>query len=112
MTLSLPRFVVLWAGLAVACTGGGAPASSPSAPPVDIFLGKIKKWNDPALAKENPGVKLPTTDITVAHRSDGSGTDFMKWALTDGQKYAPELGYAPRPGKVVALELEALKKIG
>jgi phosphate transport system substrate-binding protein len=213
----------------------------------DIFLGKIKKWNDPAIAKENPGVKLPATDIAVAHRSDGSGTsfiwcdflarvspewkdkvgvatsvswpvgvggkgnegvaglvkqtpgslgyveliyatqnnipygavknqsgkyvkaslesvtaaaaasieqmpadfrvsitnspgadaypvssytwlllyehppdrerarimvDFMKWALTDGQKYAPELGYAPLPEKVVALELEALKKIG
>jgi phosphate transport system substrate-binding protein len=211
----------------------------------DIFLGKVKTWNDPALAKENPGVKLPATDIAVAHRSDGSGTtyiwvdylskiapewkdkvgvatsvnwpvgvggkgnegvaglvkqtpgsigyveliyaiqnniaygpvknaagkyvkaslpsvttaaagaempadfrvsitnapgegaypvssftwmilyehptdkerarvtvDFMKWALTDGQKYAPDLGYAPLPEKVVGLELEALKKIG
>src|SRR5262249_1422763 len=39
----------------------------------DIFLGKIKKWNDPAIAGLNPGVKLPGTDITVAHRSDGSG---------------------------------------
>jgi len=38
--------------------------------------------------------------------------DFMKWALTDGQKYATELGYAPLPEKVVGLELEALKKIG
>ena len=42
----------------------------------DIFLGKIKKWNDPALAKINPGVKLPDLDILVAHRSDGSGTTF------------------------------------
>jgi phosphate transport system substrate-binding protein len=213
----------------------------------DIYLGKIKKWNDPALAKENPGAKLPATDIVVVHRSDGSGTsfifcdflakvspewkqkvgvatsvswpvgvggkgnegvaglvkqtpgsigyveliyatqnniaygtvqnatgkyvkaslesvtaaaaasadtmpadfrvsitnapgpdaypissytwillyehppdkeraramvDFMKWALTDGQKYAPELGYAPLPEKVVARELEAVKRIG
>jgi phosphate transport system substrate-binding protein len=211
----------------------------------DIYLGKVKKWNDPALAKENPGVKLPATDIAVAHRSDGSGTtyiwvdylskispewkdrvglatsvnwpvgvggkgnegvaglvkqtpgsigyveliyatqnniaygpvknaagkyvkaslpsvtaaaaavempadfrvsitnapgegaypvssftwillyehpadkerarimvEFMKWALTDGQKYAPDLGYAPLPEKVVGLGLEALKKIG
>jgi len=213
----------------------------------DIYLGKVKKWNDAALTKENPGAKLPATDIVVVHRSDGSGTsfifcdflakasaewkqkvgvatsvswpvgvggkgnegvaglvkqtpgsigyveliyatqnnisygtvknpagkyveaslesvtaaaassvdtmpadfrvsitsapgpdaypiasyawvllyehpadkdrartmvDFMKWALTDGQKYAPELGYAPLPEKVVALELEALKKIG
>ncbi|HEY2942612.1 MAG TPA: phosphate ABC transporter substrate-binding protein PstS [Vicinamibacteria bacterium] len=211
----------------------------------DIYLGKVKKWNDPALAQENPGVKLPATDIAVAHRSDGSGTtyiwvdylskispewkdrvglatsvnwpvgvggkgnegvaglvkqtpgsigyveliyatqnniaygpvknaagkyvkaslpsvtaaaaavempadfrvsitnapgegaypvssftwillyehpadkerarimvEFMKWALTDGQKYAPDLGYAPLPEKVVGLGLEALKKIG
>src|SRR4030095_7522135 len=43
----------------------------------DIFLGKIKKWNDPAIAKTNAGVKLPATDITVVHRSDGSGTSFI-----------------------------------
>ena len=42
----------------------------------DIFLGKIKKWNDPALAQINPGAKLPGTAITVVHRSDGSGTTF------------------------------------
>jgi phosphate transport system substrate-binding protein len=212
----------------------------------DIFLGKITKWNDPAITKLNPGVKLPGTDITVCHRSDGSGTtyiwvdylskvspewkkkvgvatsvnwpagiggkgnegvaglvkqtpgaigyieliyalqnkidygsvqnvagefvkattesvsaaaaaaakqmpadfrvsitnapgngvypissftwllfyenpkdkqrarimvDFMKWALADGQKFAPELGYAPLPKEVVALETNALKKI-
>jgi phosphate transport system substrate-binding protein len=40
----------------------------------DIFLGKIKKWNDPAIAKQNPGLKLPDTDISVVHRSDDSGT--------------------------------------
>jgi len=45
----------------------------------DIFLGKIKKWNDPAIAKENAGVALPSTDITVVHRSDGSGTTYI-WA--------------------------------
>ena len=212
----------------------------------DIFLGKITKWNDSAIAGLNLGVKLPTTDITVAHRSDGSGTtyifvdylskvspewkktvgvatsvkwpvgvggkgnegvaglvkqtpgsigyvelvyakqnkidygsvqnfdgefvlatlesvtaaalaagkampkdfrvsitnapgkgaypissftwllfyehpgdkkrakimvDFMKWALTDGQKYAGDLGYAPLPAEVIALEMEALKRI-
>ena len=43
----------------------------------DIFLGKITKWNDPALTKINPGVKLPSTAITVVHRSDGSGTTFV-----------------------------------
>src|SRR5215213_7244630 len=40
----------------------------------DIFLGKIKKWNDPKISADNPGVTLPATDITVVHRSDGSGT--------------------------------------
>ncbi|MCC7007500.1 MAG: phosphate ABC transporter substrate-binding protein PstS [Acidobacteria bacterium] len=210
----------------------------------DIFLGKIAKWNDAAIRTLNPGVALPPTDITVVHRSDGSGTtyvwvdylskvspewkkrvgtatavnwpvglggkgnegvaglvkqtpgaigymepvyatqnklafgavqnaagvpvrasapsvtaaaavakmpadfrvsitnapgkdaypiasftwlllfespkdrvqanamvDFMRWALTDGQKFAAGLGYAPLPTAVVALELEALKKI-
>src|SRR4051794_34232973 len=43
----------------------------------DIFLGKITKWNDPALAKLNAGVNLPATDITVVHRSDGSGTSYI-----------------------------------
>ena len=43
----------------------------------DIFLGKITKWNDPAIAKLNPGVNLPATDITVVHRSDGSGTTYI-----------------------------------
>jgi phosphate transport system substrate-binding protein len=42
-----------------------------------IFLGKIKKWNDKALAADNPGVQLPATDIVVVHRSDGSGTSFV-----------------------------------
>jgi phosphate transport system substrate-binding protein len=212
----------------------------------DIFLGKVTKWNDPAIAKLNAGVTLPATDITVAHRADGSGTtyiwvdylskvspewkskvgvntsvkwptgvggrgnegvasvvaqtpgsigyveliyalqtktsygmvlnmagefmkasvasvtaaaaaaagqmppdfrvsitnapgkgvypvssftwlllyenardkaqakvmvDFMKWALTDGQKFAPELGYAPLPEAVVKLEMAALAKV-
>lgn len=40
----------------------------------DIFLGKIKKWNDAKIAADNPGVTLPANDITVVHRSDGSGT--------------------------------------
>jgi phosphate transport system substrate-binding protein len=43
----------------------------------DIYLGKITKWNDPAIAKLNPGSKLPATAITVVHRSDGSGTSYI-----------------------------------
>ncbi len=41
---------------------------------VDILMGKIKKWNDPAIAKLNPDAKLPNSNIAVVHRSDGSGT--------------------------------------
>ena len=210
----------------------------------DIYLGKVKKWNDPAVAKINPGAALPASDIIVVHRSEGSGTtfifcdflsktspefkqkvgastavqwptgvggkgnegvtglvkqtpgaigyveliyalqnkipfgavqnkagtfvtasldsvtaaaagvtvpddfrvsitnapgkdvypvssftwllvqeapkdvqrsrilvDFIRWALTDGQKYAAQLGYAPLPKEVVALELEAVKRV-
>ncbi len=40
----------------------------------DIFLGKIKKWDDPRIKADNPGVNLPNGEITVVHRSDGSGT--------------------------------------
>jgi len=40
----------------------------------DIFLGKIKKWNDPKIASQNSGTQLPSTSITVCHRSDESGT--------------------------------------
>jgi phosphate transport system substrate-binding protein len=42
----------------------------------DIYMGKIKKWSDPAIVKTNPGVNLPAADITPVHRSDGSGTTF------------------------------------
>src|SRR5579859_108054 len=41
-----------------------------------IYLGKITKWNDPAIANENKGVNLPATDIIVVHRADGSGTTY------------------------------------
>jgi len=60
-----------------------------------IFLGTITKWNDPAIAGPNPGVKLPATTIVVAHRADGSGTTYVwtdylskispKWAKTVGK---------------------------
>jgi phosphate transport system substrate-binding protein len=42
-----------------------------------IFLGKITKWNDPAITGSNQGVKLPDSDIVVVHRSDGSGTTYI-----------------------------------
>jgi phosphate transport system substrate-binding protein len=64
-----------------------------------IFLGKISKWNDPALAKDNPGAKLPDMAMAVAHRSDGSGTTYT---FTDYlSKVAPEWKSGPGTGKSV-----------
>jgi phosphate transport system substrate-binding protein len=58
---------------------GVAPGQLKLTGPVlaDIYLGKITKWVAPEIAALNPGVKLPTVDITVVHRSDGSGTSFL-----------------------------------
>jgi phosphate transport system substrate-binding protein len=62
----------------VAYKGDGLPNHIRLTGPVlaNIFLGKIKKWNDPAIAKLNKGKSLPGLDITVIHRSDGSGTTY------------------------------------
>jgi phosphate transport system substrate-binding protein len=61
---------------------------------VGIFLGKIKKWNDPAVAKDNPGVKLSDIPISVAVRSDGSGTTFVftKHLAAISKDFADEVG--------------------
>ncbi len=65
----------------------------------DIFLGKITKWNDPAIKKLNPGLDLPNMDITVVHRSDGSGTTFI---FTDYlSKVSPEWKSKLGVGKAV-----------
>ncbi len=64
-----------------------------------IYLGKITKWNDPALAAENPGAKLPDQIISVVHRSDGSGTT---WIFTDYlAKVSPEWKTTVGNGKSV-----------
>ena len=64
-----------------------------------IFLGKISRWNDGALVKDNPGAKLPDLSIAVAHRSDGSGTTYT---FTDYlSKVAPEWKSGPGTGKSV-----------
>jgi phosphate transport system substrate-binding protein len=61
-----------------------------------IFLGKIKNWNDPAIAKENPEAKLPAKPIATVHRSDGSGTTkiFVDWlsAVSPEWKSGPGTG--------------------
>jgi phosphate transport system substrate-binding protein len=61
---------------------------------VGIFLGKITKWNDPAIAKDNEGVKLPDLPINIAIRSDGSGTTFVftKHLSALSQDFADEVG--------------------
>ncbi len=65
-----------------------------------IFLGKIRKWNDPAIVKLNPGVKLPDQDIFVAHRAEGSGTTFC---FTDYlSKVSPEWAKGPGRGASVS----------
>ena len=65
----------------------------------DIFLGKISTWNDPRIAKDNPGVKLPNESINVIHRAEGSGTTFI---FTD---YLTKVSkdWANGPGKGSAL---------
>jgi phosphate transport system substrate-binding protein len=66
----------------------------------DIFLGKVKKWNDPEIITLNPGVSLPSTAITVVHRSDSSGT--TKGFTTFLSDYSPAwTAAAGKPDKVV-----------
>jgi phosphate transport system substrate-binding protein len=66
----------------------------------DIYLGKITKWNDPALANLNPGVTLPDQAILVCHRSDGSGTTFI---FTDFlSKVSPQ--WRSDPGKSTSVK--------
>ena len=57
--------------------GVSTPLKFTGAAIAGIYLGKIMKWNDAAIATSNPGLKLPATDITVVHRSDGSGTTYI-----------------------------------
>ncbi len=70
--------VVIGAIIPVVSIPGIAPGQIKFTGPVlaDIFLGKIKKWDDPEIKAINPGLKLPDAAINVVHRSDGSGTTF------------------------------------
>jgi phosphate transport system substrate-binding protein len=66
----------------------------------DIFLGKITSWNDAAIARDNPDLKLPNTPILVVHRSDGSGTTYI---FTDFlSKVSPD--WRSRVGKGTAVQ--------
>lgn len=59
-----------------------------------MFLGNIKKWNDPMIAKDNPGVKLPALPIVIAHRADGSGTTsiFTDYLSTVSPEWKSKVG--------------------
>jgi phosphate transport system substrate-binding protein len=62
----------------VAYNLAGSPALKLDADTIaGIFLGVVKKWNDPKIAASNPGIKLPDQEIVVVHRSDGSGTTYI-----------------------------------
>ncbi|MBV8772655.1 MAG: phosphate ABC transporter substrate-binding protein PstS [Deltaproteobacteria bacterium] len=65
-----------------------------------IFLGKVRNWNDPAIARVNPGVQLPDTNITVVSRSDGSGTTFVFTSHLSA--ISQEWKNGPGPGKSVS----------
>lgn len=76
----LMQFPAVMGGVVPAINVQGVGANQLKLTPAalaDIFLGKIKKWNDPQLVATNPGIKLPDLAITVVHRSDGSGTTFI-----------------------------------
>ena len=76
MSAQVTQFPSVGGAVVVAYSVKGAPADLKLDGPTiaNIFMGKITKWNDPAIAADNPGVTLPATGINTAHRSDGSGT--------------------------------------
>ena len=87
----------------------------------NVFLGKITKWNDPAIAALNKDIKLPDSDITVVHRSDGSGTSFVftnylskvspEWKTTVGEGTAPnwKAGVGGKGNEGVAANVQSIK---
>jgi phosphate transport system substrate-binding protein len=87
----------------------------------NIYLGKITKWNDAAIAALNKDIKLPDNDITVVHRSDGSGTTFVftnylskvsaEWKSTVGEGTAPnwKAGVGGKGNEGVAANVQHIK---
>jgi phosphate transport system substrate-binding protein len=71
----------------------------------DIFLGKVKKWNDARLGKDNPGVTLPATDVVVVHRSDGSGTSavFTEYLSKVSSEWKEKVGTGTSPNWPVGI---------
>ncbi len=83
------QFPVAFGGITVSYNLSGVKSGLKLDGPTiaNIFLGKIKKWNDPAIKALNPGMSLPSTSITVIHRSDSSGT--TKGFTTFLEDYSP-----------------------
>jgi len=76
---NLAQFPIVIGGIvAVVNLAGFKPGQLKLTGPLlaDIYAGKVKSWSDPAIASVNPGAKLPSANIAVVHRSDGSGTTF------------------------------------
>ena len=71
----------------------------------DIFLGKIKKWNDPRIVADNSAAKLPASDITVVHRSEGSGTSavFTDYLSKVSAEWKEKVGAGPSPSWPVGI---------
>ena len=71
----------------------------------DIYLGKIKKWNDSRIAADNSGAKLPASDITVVHRSEGSGTSavFTDYLSKVSPEWKEKVGAGPSPSWPVGI---------
>ena len=88
--------------VAVVNISGAEPGKLRLTGPVlaDIYAGKIKKWNDPAIVQANPGMKLPSAAIAVVHRSDGSGTTFNFTHYLS--QVSPAWKSGPGEGKTVA----------
>ena len=74
--LELPTILI---GIAIVYNLPNTPGELNLSGPVlaDIFLGKVKAWNDPAIAKLNPAMKLPAQPIQVIHRADGKGSNYI-----------------------------------
>jgi phosphate transport system substrate-binding protein len=100
---NLVQFPVVVGGIVpVVNINGLAPGKLRLTGPVlaDIYAGRIKTWNDPALATINPDVKLPSTAIATVHRSDGSGTTFNFTHYLS--QVSPSWKSGPGEGKTVA----------
>jgi phosphate transport system substrate-binding protein len=99
----LAQFPVAIGGIvAVVNLPGVAPGKLRLTGPIlaDIYAGRIKKWNDPAIVRTNPGTTLPSAAIAVVHRSDGSGTTFNFTHYLS--QVSPAWKSGPGEGKTVA----------